>query len=349
MIGNAPSVKGGITSVIEQLIRHDWSSNSVDMKFISTYIEGGNVKKILYFILAYIKILFIMIFHRPDVVHIHMSYKGSFTRKYQIHKLCKKFEVRDVIHLHGSEFKKWYFSCKNEKRKEVKNLLQECDAFLVLGEKWNNVIKNIEPKTKTYVLSNTVNIPEEKSIWNRQKFQILFLGVLIERKGVSDLVHAIDYIKDSAIAGNVHFIIAGSGPEEEELKSLSKKLDIDSLITFAGWIDADKKKNLLKDSQMLVLPSYNEGLPVAILEAISYGLPIVATDVGDISSAVKDNVNGYLVQPGDIRGLANAMESIFVNQSIWEKMSKESSELAHEKFNEKYYFELLEKIWRDNI
>ena len=108
MIGNHQSVKGGITSVIQQLLSFDWDSVGVEMKFIPTYIEASGIKKIAYFIRAYMNIEKAMRTNKPDIVHIHMSYRGSFYRKYAIHKLCKKYGVPDVIHLHGSEFQKWY-------------------------------------------------------------------------------------------------------------------------------------------------------------------------------------------------------------------------------------------------
>ena len=108
MVGNHPSAKGGITSVISQLLAHDWDADGIEMRFIPTYIEAGALKKSLFFAAAYVRICGEMLFHRPDVVHMHMSYKGSFRRKYLIHKLCRRFGVRDVVHLHGSEFQKWY-------------------------------------------------------------------------------------------------------------------------------------------------------------------------------------------------------------------------------------------------
>ena len=89
MIGNHQSVKGGITSVIQQLLSFDWDSVGVEMKFIPTYIEASGIKKIAYFIRAYMNIEKEMRRNKPDIVHIHMSYRGSFYRKYAIHKLCK--------------------------------------------------------------------------------------------------------------------------------------------------------------------------------------------------------------------------------------------------------------------
>lgn len=344
MVGNDPSVKGGITSVINQIMAHDWEKEGVEIKFLPTYIEANNAKKILFFANAYRKIEVGLKSNRPDVVHIHMSYKGSFTRKFQIHKLCKKYGIPDVIHLHGSEFKKWYDKSDDKKKEKIRTLMKECSTFIVLGEKWNKVIKEIEPMTNTLVVSNTVHVPESTVHWD-EPFKILFMGVLIQRKGVADLLKAAKLLKDEKKAENVKFIIAGSGAEEESLKNMSKELGLDNCVNFVGWADGEQKKNLYETCQMLVLPSYNEGLPMSILEAMSYGMPIVSTNVGDISSAVIDGENGYLIEPGNVEALADALAMVAGNKTVWERFSHNSKNTIIEKFNEKTYFEDLLLLW----
>ncbi|SCP96235.1 glycosyltransferase family 4 protein [Anaerobium acetethylicum] len=344
MVGNDSSVKGGITSVITQMLSHDWVADGVEMKFIPTYIEANNFKKIIFFEKAYSKIKTEIKTNKPDVVHIHMSYKGSFTRKFLIHKLCRNNGIPDIIHLHGSEFKKWYDSSNQKKQKEIRTLLKEASAFIVLGEKWNKVIKEIEPTTNTVVVNNTVHIPEETVKW-AEPLNILFLGVLIKRKGVSDLLKATKLLKDDLGNNKFKIIIAGSGAEEENLKNEFEELKIDDVVNFVGWTDGEKKQKLLRECQMLVLPSYNEGLPIAILEAMSYGMPIVATDVGDISSAVIDGDNGYLVDPGDVKQLTNAIKKL-INIDEFTKLSVGSKSICYNNFSDSLYFKRLLDLYQ---
>jgi glycosyltransferase involved in cell wall biosynthesis len=344
MLGNDSSVKGGITSVIEQLMGYHWNEVGIDMNFIPTYIESGNVKKVLFFLNSYRKIEKEFQKNRPDIVHIHMSYKGSFTRKFYIHRLCKKYGIADVIHLHGSEFKKWYDRSSSYKKKQIRTLLQECSCFIVLGDKWNTIIKEIESKTKTIIVQNTVHIPEATVQWS-DDFKILFMGVLIPRKGVADLLKAVEILKNSGKMRNTKLVIAGSGSEEETLKKLCKELKIEKYVEFTGWIAGEKKAEFYKTAQMLVLPSYNEGLPIAILEGISYGMPVVATDVGDVSSAVWNGENGYLVVPGDAEALAESLYNIYSNREVYNTMSERSRQIAEEKFSDEQYFKTFEKMY----
>ncbi|MBU5242068.1 glycosyltransferase family 4 protein [Lactococcus lactis] len=346
MLGNDPSVKGGITSVISQLLAHDWSSEGIDMKFIPTYVETNNVRKILFFAKALRRINKELKTNKPDVVHMHMSYKGSFTRKFFLHKLCKKNNIPDIIHLHGSEFKKWFDESDDKKKEQIQTLLKESAGFIVLGDKWNKAVKEIEPKTNTVVVSNTVHIPDYTVEW-KQPFTVLFMGVLIKRKGVADLINAIYLLNKENKLDNVRLVIAGSGAEEAELKAMCTQLGLDNYIEFAGWTAGEKKEKLFRESQMLVLPSYNEGLPIAILEAISCGMPVVATNVGDISSAVIDGENGYLIEPGDVLAIKQAIEKIVWDPEVFNKMVTASRQLAESGFSDEKYFSCINDLYKE--
>lgn len=346
MLGNDPSVKGGITSVISQLLAHDWNSEGIDMKFIPTYVETNNVRKILFFAKALRRINKELKTNKPDVVHMHMSYKGSFTRKFFLHKLCKKNNIPDIIHLHGSEFKKWFDESDDKKKEQIQTLLKESAGFIVLGDKWNKAVKEIEPKTNTVVVNNTVHIPDYTVEW-KQPFTVLFMGVLIKRKGVADLINAIYLLNKENKLDNVRLVIAGSGAEEAELKAMCTQLGLDNYIEFAGWTAGEKKEKLFRESQMLVLPSYNEGLPIAILEAISCGMPVVATNVGDISSAVIDGENGYLIEPGDVLAIKQAIEKIVWDPEVFNKMVTASRQLAESGFSDEKYFSCINDLYKE--
>lgn len=341
MIGNHSSVHGGITSVISQIRTNNWEEAGIEMKFIPSYKGGSNIYKILYFTVAYVRILITLFLWKPDLVYMHMSHHGSFSRKYAIHKMCTRFKIPDVIHLHGSEFEKWYYEADLNVQSKIRKLLRECRRFIVLGNKWNSIIQKIEPSTKTVVISNAVHIPEKTAKWDENLFQVLFLGVLVKRKGVHDLLKAVERIKQHGLASDLKVIIAGIGEEEEHLKEIVHRCKIESAVEFVGWIDGEKKQRLLETSQMLVLPSYNEGLPVSILEAISYGLPVVATNVGDVSSVVRNDENGFLIQPGDIEALADAIERIKASEKNYKAFSQKSREIAEQGYSDQAFFEAI--------
>lgn len=347
MIGSDSTVRGGITSVITQLISHNWENEGIDMRFIPTFIETKKTKKTIFFLFSFIKILISFITYRPHIVHMHMSYRGSFHRKYIIQRLCKLFRKKNIIHLHGSEFEEFYTKSNNNTKKKIRKLLKECNSLIVLGEEWEKIIKNIEPTTKTIVVYNTVHIPKKNVSYKKTSFNILFTGVLIKRKGVNDLLTAMSLLKNEGYIDrfNIHLFIAGNGPEEIKLKELSRELGLDYCIEFLGWTSGNDKQELIGDSQLFIMPSYNEGLPIAILEAISYGMPVISTKVGSINEAVINKKNGYLIDPGNVYELKNSIVKICSNEKIWNDFSIASKQLATKKFSEKSYFNKLANLY----
>ena len=348
MIGNHPSVKGGITSVITQIMEHDWKEKNIEISFIPTYIGNGKIRGGVYFAKSCFRIITKIIVWRPDVVHIHMSYKGSFWRKYVVHRVCKLFNVKDIIHMHGSEFEMFYKGSSDKVKKIVTSLFKECKGIIVLGEKWSKFIKTIAPDANIVTINNTIAIPEIKINQDTEEISILFLGVLVKRKGVIDLLEAINKLQENGVLNKrvVVFKIAGVGNQELILKKYVKDNNLDKYVKFLGWIEKEEKKIQLQSNNILVLPSYNEGLPISILEGISYGMPIVSTNVGSVAEAVKNEINGYLIKPGDIQAIYNSLKKLILEDSLRVKMGKESRDLAEKVFDERNYFILIEECYK---
>lgn len=340
MCGNHPSNKGGMTSVISQIRSYDWEKKNIKMKFIPTFYPGNPVIKSLYFMQSYIRILVFMIFWRPDIVHMHMSYKGSFHRKFLIHRLCRLFGIKDIIHLHGSEFEKWYGEVNVQTKEKIRTLLRESGAFFVLGEHWKKVVETIEPSVNAVILHNAVLIPEDMVKWNNDRCQVLYMGVLIPRKGVDILLEAFSRLKKDGKLGKLCLAIAGTGPEEDALKAYCRENGLEDIVSFRGWKSGSEKAELVRESQIAVMPSYNEGLPIAVLEEISYGMPVIATDVGDMASAVRNGVNGYLISPGQPEKLAEKLGEA-AEEECFIKMSQASRELAEHEFSQELFFNII--------
>lgn len=340
MLGSAPAVRGGMSSVVGQILSHNWQN--VRIQYISTHISGSTLKRMAVFAIGYLRLLGkLLIPGSIDVVHMHMSYKGSYWRKYYLHKLVKLFRKPDIIHLHGSEFKKFYDTSSVRTQKKIRTLLRECDRLVVLGDAWAQTVLEIEPKTHVEILRNAVKLPDECAHWNGETFEILYLGVLIPRKCVDDLLHAMALVENPS----VHLTIAGSGAEEDTLRKLCSDLGLNEKVTFAGWTDGEKKKNLLESCQCLVLPSENEGLPIAILEALAAGMPVISTGVGSIPEAVLDGKNGFIVPVHDPKSMADAMAAVSASEETWQKMSENAREIAREKFDESVFFDDLNRLY----
>ena len=351
MIGNHESVHGGITSVIQQLLNFEWEKNGIEMNFIPSYKGGNFFQKLSYFAKAYSVIKKQFKKERPDLVHVHMSHTGSFIRASIIENSCLKYNVPIIVHLHGSEFKKFYYNSSLKKQKKISRFFQNATATIVLGEKWKEFVLSISPKANISVMNNSIRIPEMAVEQNKFYVNFLFMGVLIKRKGVLDLLEAINQLKKEERFNKikVKFNIGGSGQEFDELTKYVETNSLSEYVEFLGWIDKEKKKEELKNNQVFVLPSYNEGLPVAILEALSYGMPIITTDVGSIAEAVHNEKNGYLIQPGDVEELKNKLLFLINNFEVRKKMGEESRKIAKESFDENEYYKKIIELYKESM
>lgn len=340
MIGNHPRVKGGISTVIVRFLEFEWDESKVKLKFIPTYIDSNLIVQLIFFMKSIFSILVQLIFNRPTVLYIHMSYKGSFYRAWLVSLLAKIFKVEIIIHLHGSEFKEWYDNCSLSNQKMIRRFLLLSRYVIVLGNEWDKKIKKIDSRIKTKIIMNSVEIPKEIIHWNSE-ISFLYLGVLIKRKNVDKLIEAFKSINNT----NVILNIAGHGRDYKDLRKKVINLGLNERIIFHGWIDNKEKIDLIRRSRFLILPSQNEGLPMAILEAISYGLPVLATDVGDIKEAVIPFKNGFIIS-SDLTDLTSKLNILCeIDEISWTKMSHNSRKIAEIKFSEKNYFSEISKLF----
>ena len=256
---------------------------------------------------------------RIKIVHIHTASYNSFRRSAWYITLAKLFRKRVILHIHGGGFKKYYV----KDPQWISSILNECDALITLSDSWKEYFKTISTKPDVFVVENIVPKPSVKKISkNDNKFHLLYLGLITEEKGIFDLVDVLyehfDSFKDKLV---LH--IGGNG-KTYKLFELIKDYSLGEVIRYEGFVSGANKETLLSVCDALILPSYAEGLPVSILEAMAYGKPILSTPVGGIPEIVKDNVNGILFQPGDKDVMYNSICKLLIDKTLRINMGDKS-------------------------
>lgn len=345
MIGSSTSTKGGMTTVVEGLLDNNFDNTNI--YYVPTHIEGYRFKQLVFFTISIIKIIYYLIFRKIKIVHIHLSERGSFIRKNIVCKIAKLFRKKVIVHMHGAEFKEFYNESSAKNKKKIVKFLKESDKVIVLGESWYEFVKNLDKQIKVEIMPNFVKCTKEKVDLKNKEINILFLSVLIRRKGIYDLLEAIKILIDSKELNEykIKVIIAGTGKEEKDIKNRVEELGINKYFEFTGWVNNKQKEDLFKKSQIFVLPSYNEGLPVAILEAMSYGLPVISTNVGSIEDAIKNNYNGIIINPGNINQLKESIIYLVRNKEKWYEFSKNSKEMVDKIYSKDKYLKRLETLY----
>ncbi|MFF2877747.1 glycosyltransferase family 4 protein [Gottfriedia sp. NPDC057991] len=330
MIGSHLRTTGGITRVIKNYLQGGLG-DKVDLEFFPTYYGSNHIINILYFIKQYLKLYFNLVLFKKkyDIAHIHMSYRGSFIRKKYIIRLLNRLNIKIILHMHGSEFKDFFNESTDNQKKEIKDTLNKATIILALGEQWKKYYQTIS-KAHVISLDNAV-FPKINNTLPEEKVYITTMGVLSNRKGTYDLIETALKIKGK-IDPKYKFLIAGDG-EVEKVKSKVKELNLEDLFIIPGWIsDQEKIDEIYRKSIIYVLPSYNEGMPMSILEAMSYGLPIISTNVGSISSVVEED-NGFIINPGDTEILVNLLIDLLNDQSKIKLFEENNRNKISEKYN----------------
>lgn len=344
MVGVDRSTKGGMWSVAENYLQDAGFSQSVKLRYVATASAGSPVRKAACFGVGFIRILWNMIVDRPDVVHLHTSERGSVLRKALIARLAKRMGCKVILHMHGATFQTWYMALDANGKHRVKRFLNGADCILILGEYWRSFIaEQVEDETKIHVLYNAVNVPE-RNPYDPGACQLLFLGEVGERKGVYDLLEAVKRI-DAQLPEKTQLLLYGTNPDGDIQQRISNH-GLDGRVKYCGWADRAKKEDVFSQTAVSVLPSYYEGLPMTILEAMAHGIPCVSTNVAAIPEAVDDQ-SGLLVQPGDIPALADAILDLVRDGEMRQAKSRRAHQRAKDMFSTEAHKRSLLQVYGD--
>ena len=329
MCASSLKVKGGMVSVVKNYLGYrDWGD--VKITFIPTHIETNKYLLMAYFFVAYIRILDLALLGKIDIAHLHVAERGSFYRKAFILQTLKRLGVKVILHHHGAEFDLFYNGLSDKRKEYVNKILRMADLNIVLSQRLVQMIKKKSPEAKVEVLYNAVNVPQTNP-YDIQSHNVLFLGRLGHRKGTYDLLEVIRRI-DKELPSDVRFYLCGDG-EVEEVKRKVEALGISHRISHIGWIDGKQKEDFMKQSMVNVLPSYNEGLPMTILETMAHGIPNISTNIASIPEVLRDGENAYLITPGDVNKLKERLLQLVENEELRIKFGQKSYMLIKRDFS----------------
>lgn len=325
MIGPARSVHGGISGMVNNYYNAGLQ-RKVDLCYLGTMVDGSKGKKLLQACKAYLT--FLGKLPGCQIVHVNMASDASYYRKSVFIRTAKLFRKKIVIHQHGGSFEEFYHTVLKEKgRQSVKKVLSMGDAFLVLGMNWKTFFSEIVSPDKIIVFPNAVSIPgiQEKKYGVRR---ILFLGRLCRAKGIGELLTVMPKVCEKYPDARLYL---GGVWEDEDLKKKAQTLS--SCVTDLGWLSGEKKQKYLQECDIFVLPSYFEGQPVSVLEAMANACGIVVTRTGAVADMIQDKETGILIVPQDSGSLQEGLLQLLDSPDLCEKLGKGARKRAEEAFS----------------
>ena len=197
--------------------------------------------------------------------------------------------------------------------KELKRCYQNTNKIVVIG---NGVDENFF-------------VPAQNSIENGNKY-ILYAGRIDREKGIFDLIECGKYLCNQSL--DISFLLAGKGRDLDTMKKKVKKLGLQDKFIFLGQVGKDQLVRLYKQSTIFAFPSYHEGIPTVVLEAMACGLPIIATNVRGNRDLILSGKNGILVPPHSPKELADAISMLLNDNEMRIELGKNARKTIEEKF-----------------
>jgi len=300
-LGVSKTTYGGMAAVLVS-----YEKCFEQMRFIPTWRLGNKAVKMCYAFQASLRCFLLLLFDkRIKILHIHGAANASFYRKTVFIKIAKKFGKKVIFHQHAADFKE-FFEQSNDKQRII-GTINLCDTLIVLSQSWKAYFVSIGViEDKISVLNNIVFPPKEKHERVPDgKLHVLYLGEISNRKGIYDLLNVLkenkDYFKNKVI------LRIGGNLVDGDVNSFIAGNDLSLFVKYEGWVSGTKKTECLEWADVYILPSYNEGLPIAILEAMSYSHPVISTNVGGIPEILHSYENGVLIEAGNLEEIKNVL------------------------------------------
>jgi glycosyltransferase involved in cell wall biosynthesis len=253
-----------------------------------------------------------------------------------------------VVHLHGIDYREFWSSTHPLVARAIDRLFNHSRRIIVMGRFWADVITDRLPQVagKIVIIPNaTPTSASSHAPATDRRVRITFLGKLGARKGSPHLIAALGRLANRR---DWTATIAGDGEISETRESVHRHL-IGDRVTVPGWLELRERDKLLCTTDILVLPSLAENLPMVIVEAFARGIPVISTPVGAIPEVIENGRNGILVPVGDEGKLAEALEGLIEDPASRERLGQ-AARRDHSKFYDfDVYIRRLTETWLESL
>lgn len=325
VVGSAEKSGGGVTTVISLIKKMPvWEEHSC--YWLGTQIQGSKYLKLWYIIKAYL-FVFCCIW-RYDIVHFHtVPSRSSLIIQMPVYLLAKLSRKKTITHLHvGNQLADythdrlflWWLSCT--------------DCVVLLAQCFKDIFKSLYPSitTRVEVIYNACDDVDSIPYEQHDK-TIVFAGAFRPNKGGSTLIKAFTKMHEKYPDWKLQML--GSGFEEEMYKGLIKDNSLDTKVEMPGYLSGFALSNYYKKAGIYCLCSHHEGFPMVVLEAWSYGVPVITTPVGGLPDVIEEGKNVLTFEFDDVDTLAKQLSCLIENENMRKDMSEYSKVFAKGHFS----------------
>jgi glycosyltransferase involved in cell wall biosynthesis len=335
-VGPSPAVRGGITRVIEQI--RGRVADDIRFRVIGTFSQytarelpkrGSSVVQAIVFMGAIARVLAAAIFPRGKIFHVHVSVRGSMLRKGTLCVILRLLRCRYMVHTHAAEDSLFHEWVPKPVRRALMWGIGGADYVLALTRFWGDYYARTMrlPADKLLHLPNPVNLPAlVPSRGDQEGINILFLGRIGKRKGAFEAIQAFAELP-AEIRKRSRLTLAGDG-ENDAARELAAQLGCSSQTLVLDWVDRKEADRLLAEADVFLLPSRGEGMSMALLEAMAWGLAVITTASGGADEFLGPHRNCILVQPGDVQDISSALRKLAEDPHLRLRLGEEARKTA---------------------
>ena len=333
---------GGMFRVGEYLLqaqKSDVPPEAAELRALETRGAAGALFSLWVLTTALVKIVRGRVSGQLVGVHVNMAERLSIVRKGAVIVLSRALGIPVVLHLHAAELHHTYPRLPRPLQAMTRWVFSLPASCVVLGTAAQRfVIDELRvPSSRVEIVFNGVPAPTvpRRLVKENAVKRLLFVGNLSERKGVTDLLKALS--RPGFEDFPLELVFAGDG-DIAGYQAKANALGLEKKVRFAGWVGQAEVADLMAQADLLVLPSYDEGLPLVILEALGNGVAVVCTPVGEIPSVLQHGITACLVEPGDVNGLAASLQSLLRQPDLIQALEKNGKALYEQKFSLSRFF-----------
>jgi glycosyltransferase involved in cell wall biosynthesis len=347
LVGPVPPPEGGIASYIEDMMHSDLSKHYAFELFPRS--EGfppgadGLLGRNLFRIKRFARFFDRAARGRFDLIHLHSAdiLIWGTTLFLLIARLAR---AKVLLHVHGTDWNTFYNTVSSWRRWVTRRALSLPTMIVVLYPLWEENIRKLGIRTDVRCVRNFIIPPpllEQDAVERTRKslgldkthFVVLTVGSVGKRKGVFELLKAVPQVVSQD--DSIRFILAGGQElpgEMAQVRDIIREGNMDKCVKLLGEVKREEVPRLLGLADVFLLPSLSEGMPLAILEAIGYKVPVISTTVGGIPEAVTNEVSGLLIHPGAPDEIAWAVLKLRRDPELRERLAQRAIEIFDERF-----------------
>lgn len=339
--------KGGVDRIMDVIRSYAGAhpDPAFAFHFMTTRGKGSVLWSPLYLLSAVLRLIWLKAIGRADVLHVNIGKRGSALRKLVLCSLARRLGVPYVLHLHGSEFDIYWDSVAPSLSARLEAAFSNAARTVVLGRVWARYIADRAPNARIEIVPNATCAPRPPSgdRSGTAPVRILFLGEIGPRKGVPELVEALAAVPPD---GAWRATLAGNGAVDETRREVAR-LGLEGKVTVRGWAGPQEVERLLREADVLVLPSHHENLPMSVIEGMAYGLAVVTTPVGAVPDIIISGETGLLCPSGDPEALAEGLRAVIADPALRKRLGQAAQAFHREHLDAPAFVRRLKSIWTE--